>query len=98
MSQQEFAREYADIDAAFKFLSPTPIRIVWHQDQAGLIPNSCPGSAYYYDGGGAPSSGESSDSSHGGAGAGTGDDSRHRGQVSEGVHSSCAPCLNFNEV
>lgn len=91
----EFVEELTDIEASFKFLSPTPTRVVWHQDQAGFVPNSCPGSAHYYGSETASSYG-GSDADHGGAGAETEDSSRYRDQVSTGVHHVCVPCAPVN--
>ena len=69
------------MEASFKFLSPTPTQVVWHQDQAGLIPNSCPGSAHYYG---------TSDAGQGVGGTGGGDGSQYRDQVSTaGAHVFC---------
>eukprot|EP00752_Nemacystus_decipiens_P007447 g6656.t1 len=55
--------------------------LIGQEDQAGFVPNSCPGSSHYY-GGSETSSfyGGGSDASHG-DGAGSGDYSRDRGQV-----------------
>ena len=83
----DFVHELADIEASFEFLSPTPTRVVWHQDQAGLIPNSCPGSAHYYEGVGIASADGEGDAYHGGADARRRDDSRYRDQVSTGRSS-----------
>lgn len=44
----EFAQDMADIETSIEFLSPTRTQLVWHQDQAGIIPNSCPGSPPRY--------------------------------------------------
>ena len=35
----EFTADTADVEAALAVLAPT--RLLWHQDQAGIIPNSC---------------------------------------------------------
>lgn len=37
---KEFSPDVQDIEAAMAILAPT--RLVWHHEQAGIIPNSCP--------------------------------------------------------
>lgn len=43
----DFAKDVADIEVAIRSLSPTSTQLAWHQDQAGIIPNSCRESAKY---------------------------------------------------
>lgn len=39
MRNSEFTSNSSDIEAALKVLAPT--RTVWHQEQAGIVPNAC---------------------------------------------------------
>ncbi|CAM9145497.1 unnamed protein product, partial [Pylaiella littoralis] len=79
-----FAQDMADIETSIEFLSPTPTQFVWHQDQAGIIPNSCPGFPRPYRDGSVPShdGSDASDGWGGGVDAGRRDGSRRRDEVS----------------
>lgn len=46
----EFTPNASDIETALAVLAPT--RLLWHQEQAGVIPNSCPNDAATPPGGG----------------------------------------------
>lgn len=46
----EFTPNTSDIDTALAVLAPT--RLIWHQEQAGIIPNSCTNNAAAPPGGG----------------------------------------------
>ena len=43
MVNSEFTPNTSEIETALAVLAPT--RLVWHQEQAGVIPNSCPNTA-----------------------------------------------------
>lgn len=82
----EFAQDMADIEASVEFLSPSSSQLVWHQDQVGIIPNSCPESphSYWEESVSFHDGSDASDGAGGGIDAGRGDGNRRRDEVSRG--------------